>query len=102
MDDFRPADVGVNFSNGQGLIHFTYRRGDNDLMVAVWIDGPSEDGVRETKTDIVLQGVSAKRATVADIMNGREQELNIEARGADMVLPGMRVKDYPVLITVSR
>ena len=102
MDDFHPSEFAVNFSNGQGLLHFTFQRGDNERMVSVWIDGPSKDGLVETKTDIVFPGVQARRATVADIMNGTEQELDVEGNGADTVLKGMLIKDYPVFVTISQ
>ena len=101
MDDFRPLEFAVNFSNGQGLLYFTFQRGDKERMVSVWIDGPSKEGLVEAKTDIVFPGVHASRATVADIMNGTEQELEVAGNGADTVLKGMLMKDYPVFVTVQ-
>ena len=100
MDDFRASDFAVNFSNGQGLLYFTFQRGDHERMVSVWIDGPSKDGVVEAKTDIVFPRMQARRATVADIMNGTEQELEVGGNGAETVLKGMLVKDYPVFVTI--
>ena len=100
MDDFHPSDFAVNFSNGVGLLYFTFRRGVKERMVSVWIDGPSKEGAGEAKTNIVFPGVQARRATVADIMNGTEQELEMEKNGADTVLKGMLVKDYPVFVTL--
>jgi hypothetical protein len=102
MDDFHASEFAVNFSNGKGLLYFTFQRGDNERMVSVWIDGPSKDGMAETKTDIVFPGVQARQATVTDIMNGTEQELNVRGNGADTVLKGMRIKDYPVFVTISQ
>jgi hypothetical protein len=100
MDDFHSSDFAVNFSNGVGLLYFTFRRGDKERMVSVWIDGPSKDGVGEAKTDIVFPGLQARRATVTDIMNGSQQELEMEKKGADTVLKDMLVKDYPVFVTL--
>jgi hypothetical protein len=100
MDDFHPSDFVVNFSNGQGLLHFTFQRGDHERMVSVWMDGPSKEGLVETNTDIVFPGVQASRASVTDIMNGTEQELEVGGHGADTVLKGMLVKDYPVFVTI--
>jgi hypothetical protein len=100
MDDFRASDFAVNFSHGEALLYFTFQRGENERMVSVWIDGPSKDGVVETKTDIVFPGTQVRRATVADIMNGTEQELEVRGNGAETVLEGMLVKDYPVFVTI--
>jgi hypothetical protein len=101
MDDFHAADFPVSLSDSKGLLFFTFRRGNNERMVTVWIDGPSKDGVAETKTDVVFPGVRARRATVADIMNGTEQELDIAHKGGDTVLERMLIKDYPIFVTVS-
>ena len=84
----------MNFSNGEGLLYFTFRRGQRT-------DGQRVD--RRTvkrrpcgsKNGYCLPGVQARRATVADIMNGTEQELDMEENGADTVLKGMRTR--PVL-----
>ena len=70
-------------------------------MVSVWIDGPSKDSLQETKTEMVFPGVQARRARVADIMNGTEQELEIAGTGTDTVLKGMLIKDFPVFVTIS-
>ena len=102
MDDFRPSEFAVNFSNGRGLLHFTFERGASERLLTVWIDGPSKGGIHENANDIVFPGVQAKRATVADIMNGTEQELDLAMNGSDTVLKGMLIKDYPVFVTISR
>ena len=101
MDDFHPVEFGVSFSDPSGLISFTFRRGERERLLCVWIDGRSGEGILEHRTDVVFHGVSARRAVVADIMNGTEQELDAETRGGDTVIKGMRIKDYPVFITVS-
>ena len=98
MDDFRPVDTAVKFSNGEGLLYFTFAREDRERMLAMWIDGPSGDAVVEVKTDITFPVLRAKRATVADIMNGTEQDLELEASATGAVVRGVFVKDYPVFI----
>jgi len=101
MDDFHPADFPVSFSNGEGLLFFTFQRGGKERLLAVWVDGPSKESMTEVKTDIAFSGFSARRATVLDIMNGTEQELEMAGKEADTRLQGMVIKDYPVFIQVS-
>ena len=102
MDDFQPADFPIKFSNEKGLLYFTFQNGNNERMVGVWVDGPEKDGIAQINTDLTLPGVRATKATVVDIMNGTEQQLNFSADSGDTVLKGMLIKDFPVLITVSR
>jgi hypothetical protein len=46
--------------------------------------------------------VHASEAWVIDVFNGTEQKLLLNQDGADTVLKGMRIKDYPTLIHVTR
>jgi hypothetical protein len=101
MDDFHPADFAVNFSDAQGLLYFMFQRGDRERVVSVWIDGRSKESVVESKTDIAFPGIQARRATVIDIMNGTEQELETVRNGAETVLKAMLVKDYPAFVIIS-
>jgi hypothetical protein len=100
MDDFHPSDFAVNFTNGQGLLYFTFQRGDQERMVSVWVDGPSKENLGEVKTDIVFPGLQARQATVADIMNGTQQDLETEESATGTVLKGMLIKDYPVFVSI--
>jgi hypothetical protein len=102
MDDFRPAQFPVNFSGDKVAMSFAFQRGANERMVAAWMDGPEKDEIIQTKTDITLPGVQAKRATVVETMNGTEQELEFVVNGTDTVLKGMLIKDYPVFIRISQ
>ena len=56
----------------------------------------------ETKAEVALPGMNAKKAWVVDIMNGTEQELNIEPQGDGTIIKGMLIKDYPVFIGQER
>jgi len=101
MDDFHPVEFPVHFSEGQGLVFFTFRRGDNERMVCVWINGPEKDEINERKSDITFRGARAKRAMVVDIMNGTEQELDHTVDGDSTLLKALRIKDYPVFVRIS-
>jgi len=116
VDDFRPADFPVQFTppvsppsqggdKGRGDC-YTFRRSDEELLVAAWIPGKAEDGIAEAKSDITLPGVRAKHAWAVDAMNGTEQKLNLGSRnlthrGSDTLLEGMLIKDYPVFIRIT-
>jgi len=101
MDDFHPSDFPVRFRENEGLLFFTFRRGGSERMVSVWIDGPSKEGITEKRCNLTLPGARAKRAIVADIMNGIEQQLDFTVNGPDTLLEGLLIKDYPVFITFS-
>jgi hypothetical protein len=43
----------------------------------------------------------ARRATVADIMNGAEQELESETGSGGTLIRKMLIKDYPVFVRLT-
>ena len=100
-DDFHPADFPVEFDSDRELLSFTFSRGGDERMVAVWIPNPRSvqpHDFTETTADVTLRGIRAGRAWVIDLMNGAEQELILTPHGRDTLIPGMRVKDYPTLV----
>jgi hypothetical protein len=101
MDDFHPAEFPLKLSDPKQLLAFTFQRGDGERMLALWMDGPEKDGITEKKIDIAFPGMQGKRATVVDIMNGTEQELNFAPEGGGTLLRGMLIKDYPIFVKVN-
>jgi hypothetical protein len=102
MDDFHPADFAVKINPPQNLLWFPFQRGDRQRMVALWVNNSWEAGSCQVKVDIALPAVTAKRAWAADIMNGAEQELDIAAQGADSVIRGVIVRNYPLFVKVQQ
>jgi hypothetical protein len=59
-------------------------------MVAAWIDGPEADRITETKNDLIFPGVRARHATVIDLMNGTEQDLDYSVDGGSTIIRNLR------------
>ncbi len=70
-------------------------------MVAAWIPGKTEDCIVEAKTDITLPGRHVQSARVFDVFNGTQQELVITTDGADSLLKGILIEDYPTFIQLT-
>ena len=104
LDDFHPVEFPVTFTEDKELLWFTFERGRNEKMVAVWITkhgATSPNEVAESRSDIALPGTRIKQAWVVDLMNGTEQELVIKRYGYDTHIDGIRVKSYPTIIRFS-
>ena len=100
-DDFHPADFPVTFNPSQGLSSFTFQRGENERMVAVWTnsDGETdEEPVSETDGDMILEGVQTNQAWAIDLLNGTEQELVCTPAGENTLIEGLKIKNYPTLL----
>jgi hypothetical protein len=102
MDDFYPKEVPARFTSQKEILSFTFTRGENESMIAAWINGGQNDAMVETKADVTLPGMQAKKAWVVEIMNGTEQRLNIEAQGDGTIIKGMLLKDYPAFMRLER
>jgi len=102
FDNWSDAEFPVKFNGEKQFQTFTFRRGDNELMVAAWIPSVVNDGIVDAKCDVTLSGVRANEAWVIDVFNGTEQKLVLNREGSDTVLKDMRIKDYPTLIRLLR
>ncbi|MFN8008331.1 MAG: hypothetical protein U0V70_15165 [Terriglobia bacterium] len=102
LDDWTGVPFPTKFSSDRKLETFTLRRGNSELMVAAWIPGNTTDGVVETKTDLTIPGVRAREAWVADVLNGTEQKLVISSGEEGTSIQGLRIKDYPTVIRLTR
>jgi len=95
-----PADfpITVETDEAANVRMYTFELPGGERLAAVWThdEAVEEDaGVRATVT---LPGFSAREARGIDVFHGFEQDLTIEAADGSTVVPGVMVKDYPVLI----
>jgi hypothetical protein len=101
MDGWRAADVPAS-CRASGLRSFGFMRGDNELMVAAWIPGNTDDEGAQTRTDITLAGVRARCTWAIDLLNGTEQALDCARNGEDTVLKSMLVRNVPLLVRFEK
>jgi len=99
MDEAKPLELEVAHSCAPGsLTVATFRQGENGVLVGLWLEGIATEGVTERPCDIHLATVDATSGWVIDILNGTEQALVMDDDGPGTRIPGVLVKDYPVLL----
>lgn len=81
--------------------HYCFTMPDNGLMVGVYLTGQSRDSHPGVKTDMTINGVTCSRVVGIDILNGTEQELEFEQKGDKLIVPGVLVRDCPVMLRLS-
>ena len=62
LDGFRAADVAVEIEGDDEVISFAFRRGEDELMVAMWLAGAAVDDVREAAGDVRLPNIEPQGA----------------------------------------
>lgn len=71
------------------------------LLVAVMMPGSSDnDFSRYRQSDITVKNYRASAIRGIDLINGTEQDLRYEQRGDDVVIRGMRIQDYPLILSL--
>ena len=114
MDDFYEADFPAEFADGENgpeIVRFTLKSGDGGrLMVAAYLSvpmGEMSDLALERQTSLSIDAKDAKdakdicSASVFDVFNGTEQELNIKTEDGKVVIDDILVKDYPLFFVLK-
>lgn len=100
-DGAQPTRVEVNFSARTGADRYGFRLPDGRLLVALWLPGDAMDDHPGQVTDVTVRGVQAKRVLGIDVLNGDQQELNFTSQADGTVVPGVVLRDYPVVLQIQ-
>jgi hypothetical protein len=73
---------------------------DGARLLAVWTDGPAVDDDLGVPGTVTLHGIQATTITGIDVLHSAEQPLDFRIEGADTVVDGLLVKDYPILVRI--
>jgi len=78
--------------------HWCFTMPEGGLMIGVYLTGQSVDAHPGVPTEVTISGVKCSRVVGIDTLNGVEQELKFEQRDGRLVVPGVLVRDYPVML----
>ena len=109
MDDFYEADFPIEFANDDDnpeIVRFTLESGDKSrIMIAAYLTVPMAemtDCVKEKQTSLTVHAENVKSASVIDVFNGTEQELDIKSTDGKIIIQNIFIKDYPSLIILNK
>ncbi len=89
-------------TESKNLKAFTFAGTDGSKLAALWTDGVAVDDDPGIPSAITIPGLSGWDATGVDILNGFEQELITSDENGNLVIRDLLIKDYPVIIRLSR
>jgi hypothetical protein len=102
LDATTPADLNVDFSNkGQKIEHYGFKLTQGDLMVGVWLPGKSVDKQPGITTDVIVRAPKCSKVVGIDTLNGIEQELAFRQDGDRLIIPGIVIRDYPLMLRLQ-
>jgi hypothetical protein len=98
-----PADLAVEVETTSDLARsYTFSLSNGDRLIAVWIDGVGADFDPGVPATLTIPGYSGHAATGIDVLVGFEQRLNTTNSDGNLVIPDLVVRDYPLLISLTR
>jgi len=92
------TDISTTITNA---ISYSFALPNGDRLVAIWrgVDITDEEiGVGAT---IELPGLSGYTAYGIDVLSGVQQLLDTYVEGESMVIPGIQLRDYPLLVRLA-
>jgi hypothetical protein len=103
MAGARPADLNVDIqSEATNIMSYAFSLPNGDMLLALWTNGVAVDNDPGVSAVLTFPGLTAQEVVAIDVLNGFEQELMAEAENGYLVIRKLLVKDYPVLLRVTR
>jgi hypothetical protein len=103
MENAVPTAVQVDLGSAAARIeHYAFRRSDDEVLVALFLSGESSDRCPGLRTDVILRGAGAHVIGVVDALNGTEQQVEWVRRDEAIEIPGLIVRDYPLIVRLTR
>lgn len=81
---------------------YTFSLRNDEYLIALWRDSAAVDNDPGVRADIIVRRFAASKATGIDVLEGIEQELIVRSEAGDLVVPGLLVKDYPIILRVAK
>jgi hypothetical protein len=81
---------------------FTFAGLDGSRLVALWTDGVAVNDDPGIPSTITIPGFTGWNATGIDILNGFEQKLLSTHENGNLIIRNLLIKDYPIIIRLSK
>jgi hypothetical protein len=94
-----PLEIQTDSTNYQA---FTFAGTGGSRLIAVWTDGLAVDIDAGIASTIKIPGYSDWKATAIDILDGFEEQLVTKSENGDLLVPNFLIKDYPLIIRLSK
>lgn len=103
MAGTKPADLGLEIeSDATNIVSYGFTHPNGDRSLALWTDGAAVDYDQGVKATLTIPGMSASRVTSIDVLKFFQQELITEVDSSNLIIRNLNVKDYPLIIMLSK
>ena len=79
---------------------YSFSLPDGNHLIAIWLPIDGADDFPGESMNISIQGIKAYKVLAQDPLNGVEQVLKFHQKDAELEIPRVMVKDYPLFIKI--
>jgi hypothetical protein len=99
----KPTNLPVTIQSEATIIrNYGFSLSNGDYLITVWNDGAAADFDPGIPTKLGIPGFADWNATGIDVLNGFEQELTTSSENGDLLISDFLLKDYPIIIRLSK
>jgi hypothetical protein len=89
-------------SDATNIKYYGFGLPNGEKLLAIWTDGAAVEDDPGIPLTLTFPDFSAERVTGIDVLDGVEQQIVTEDEGGNLVIHGLLVKDYPVVLRITR
>jgi len=99
MVGWKPENLSITIDSEESNIkHFGFTHTNGDKLLSIWVDNAAVDDFLGLNATLTIDTISAQNVIGIDVLNGFQQKLITEAEDGNLIIPNLRIKDYPIII----
>jgi hypothetical protein len=103
MAGAKPESLSIEIqSQATDVMSYSFSLPDGDQLIVLWSNGVAVDDDHGVTSILTIPGFSNWNATAMDVLNGFEQELITSNENDNLVIRDLLIKDYPIIIRLSK
>jgi len=103
MAGANPINLPVEIQSEASTIKtYSFSLPNGDRLVALWTDGVAVDDDPGIVSTMTIPGFSTWNAIGMDVLNGFEQEMITSNENGNLIIRDLLIKDYPIVIRLSK
>jgi hypothetical protein len=104
FDGLHAHSFPINVKSESNLVrYYTFVDDAGNQYIAIWHDGEAKLDSDKFASSIVVNDTSATSVTVMDPFSSTMQATNFtSSENGDLIIPDLLIKDYPIIIRLSK
>jgi len=99
----KPLDLPVEIqTTATFAMSYGFSMPNGDRLLAIWNDDVAVDSDPGIASTIIIPGLAGWTATGIDVLIGLQQDLITETENGDLIIHDLNLKDYPIIIRLSK